>query len=82
MPCRTFEDLFEAIDAGRADYILTPLENSLVGSVHRCYDLLLNSSLSIIGEIVLPVSHFLIAAPDADDAGEGDPAPALTVLTH
>lgn len=65
VPCRTFEDLYEAIDAGRADYILTPLENSLVGSVHRCYDLLLNSSLNIVAETILPVSHFLVAAPDA-----------------
>lgn len=61
----TFEDLFKTIDRGRADYILTPLENSLVGSVHRCYDLLLQSSLSIIAEIVLPISHFLIACPEA-----------------
>jgi prephenate dehydratase/chorismate mutase len=61
----TFEDLFKAIDAGDADYILTPLENSLVGSVHRCYDLLLNSSLSIVAEITLPVAHYLIACPEA-----------------
>lgn len=61
----TFEDLFEAIDAGHADYILTPLENSLVGSVHRSYDLLLNSSLNIVAEIILPVSHFLIGCPEA-----------------
>ncbi len=65
VPCRTFEDLYKAIDLGKADYILTPLENSLVGSVHRCYDLLLHSSLNIVGEIILPISHFLIAAPDA-----------------
>ena len=56
----TFEDLFKALDEGKADYILTPLENSLVGSVHRCYDLLLNSSLNIAAEVVLPISHFLI----------------------
>ena len=61
----TFEDLFKAIDEGKADYILTPLENSLVGSVHRCYDLLLNSSLNIVAEIILPISHFLIACPEA-----------------
>lgn len=64
VPCRTFEDLYKAIDEGKADYILSPLENSLVGSVHRCYDLLLHSSLNIIGEIILPISHFLVAAPD------------------
>lgn len=66
VPCQTFEDLYRAIDERKADYILTPLENSLVGSVHRCYDLLLNSSLNIIAEIVLPISHFLVACKDAE----------------
>ncbi len=65
VPCRTFDDLYKAIDEGKADYILSPLENSLVGSVHRCYDLLLHSSLHIVAEIILPISHFLVAAPDA-----------------
>jgi chorismate mutase / prephenate dehydratase len=61
----TFDDLFQAIEMGKADYILTPLENSLVGSVHRCYDLLLKSSLHITAEVILPVSHFLVACPEA-----------------
>lgn len=56
----TFEELFTAIDEGVADYILAPFENSLVGSVHRCHDLLLDSNLSITAEIILPISHFLI----------------------
>ncbi len=56
----TFEELFSAIDSGKSDYILAPLENSLMGSVHRCYDLLLESSLSIVAEIIWPISHFLI----------------------
>lgn len=63
--CPTFEELFAAIDDGNADLILTPLENSLIGSVHRCVDLLLESSLTIVSEIVLPVSHFLIACSEA-----------------
>jgi prephenate dehydratase/chorismate mutase len=65
VPCQTFDDLYKAIDDGLADYILSPLENSLVGSVHRCYDLLLHSSLHIVAEIILPISHFLVAGPDA-----------------
>jgi len=64
VPCQTFEDLYKAIDEGFADYILSPLENSLVGSVHRCYDLLLHSNLHIVAEIILPISHFLVAAPN------------------
>lgn len=61
----TFEDLFTAIEVGRADLILAPLENSLIGSVHRCVDLLLDSSLHIIADVILPVSHFLVACPEA-----------------
>ncbi len=62
----TFEDLYAAIRRGEADLIISPLENSLVGSIHRCYDLLLASDLYIVAEIILPVSHFLIGGQDAD----------------
>lgn len=65
VPRPTFEDLFTAIGDGRADYILAPLENSLMGSVHRCYDLLLESSLGIVAEIIWPISHFLIGCEGA-----------------
>lgn len=61
----TFEELFSAVEDGKADLILAPLENSLIGSVHRCVDLLLDSSLHIIADVILPVSHFLIACEDA-----------------
>ncbi|HQY67223.1 MAG TPA: prephenate dehydratase domain-containing protein [Pyrinomonadaceae bacterium] len=61
----TFDELFLAIESGKADYILTPLENSLIGSVHRCVDLLLRSSLHIVAELVLPVSHYLVACEGA-----------------
>lgn len=66
VPCQTFDDLYKAVDLGFADYILSPLENSLVGSVHRCYDLLLHSNLHIVAEIILPISHFLVGAADAN----------------
>jgi chorismate mutase / prephenate dehydratase len=65
VPRPTFEDLFTAIDEGRADYILAPLENSLMGSVHRCYDLLLEGSLGIVAEIIWPISHSLIGCQGA-----------------
>ncbi len=61
----TFETLFAAIDDGGADFILAPFENSLVGSVHQCHDLLLESSLGIAAEIILPISHFLIGCDGA-----------------
>ncbi len=65
VPRPTFESLFTAVDEGSADYILAPLENSLMGSVHRCYDLLLESSLSIVAEVVWPISLFLIGCRGA-----------------
>lgn len=61
----SFETLFETINEGKADYILAPLENTLVGAVHRAQDLLLKSSLGIVAEIVLPIAHFLIGVSGA-----------------
>jgi len=66
VPRPTFERLFEAIDQGAADYILAPIENSLAGSVHRSYDLLVESrDLHIIGEVIIPIVHNLIGAKGA-----------------
>ena len=60
VPRPTFESLFAAIDEKAADYLLAPVENSLAGSVHRSYDLLLESSLHISAEVIIPIRHFLI----------------------
>ena len=61
--CPTFESLFSAIADGRADLILAPLENTLAGPVLRCYDLLYESSLRMIGEVVLRIGHCVIGCP-------------------
>jgi prephenate dehydratase/chorismate mutase len=61
----SFDALFEAIQHGQVEHILLPIENSLVGPLHRCFDLLLASSLKITGEIYLPVSQFLIGCEGA-----------------
>ncbi len=63
VPRGSFEAMFSAIDDGAADYILAPIENSLAGSVHRSFDLLVHSKLSIIGEVIIPIAHNLIAPP-------------------
>jgi len=65
VPRATFEAMFAAIADGAADLILAPVENSLAGSVYRCYDLLLESKLSITAEVILPISHNLIGPPGA-----------------
>jgi prephenate dehydratase len=65
VPRPTFDSLFAAIDDGAADYIIAPVENSLAGSVHWSYDLLLESSLHIAGEVIIPIRHYLIGCPGA-----------------
>lgn len=65
VPRPSFESLFAAINEGLADYALAPLENSLAGSVQRSYDLLLEHSLHIVGEVIIPISHSLISCPGA-----------------
>ena len=65
VPRPTFEAAFNAIADRAADYILAPIENSLAGSVHRSFDLLVDSPLNILGEVIIPIAHNLIAAPGA-----------------
>jgi prephenate dehydratase len=63
VPRPTFEALYASIENGAADYILAPIENSLAGSVHRSYDLLITSGLHIQGEVIIPIVHNLIGLP-------------------
>jgi prephenate dehydratase len=63
MPCRSFEEVFAAVDGGTADYGVLPIENSIGGSIHRNFDLLLENQLPIMGELELPVVHHLLALP-------------------
>jgi len=63
VPCRSFEDVFEAVKGGPAGYGVLPIENSIGGSIHRNFDLLLENHLPIVGEVELPVVHHLLALP-------------------
>ena len=65
VPRPTFESLFEAINDQSADYLVVPVENSLAGFVHACFDLLRESKLSIAAEVIIPISHCLIGCPGA-----------------
>jgi prephenate dehydratase len=63
LPNSEFEDVFKAVTHQTAQRGILPIENTLVGSIHRNYDLLLRFDLSIIGEIQIPIAHQLIALP-------------------
>ncbi len=64
-PCPTFDAVFADTASGACDYGIVPVENSLAGSVHRNYDLLMRHQLHIVGEVIVRVRHNLIAMPGA-----------------
>jgi prephenate dehydratase len=64
LPCPAFDDVFNAVEAGRAQCGVLPIENSIGGTIHRNYDLLQqHDELTIVGEVELPVIHCLAALP-------------------
>ncbi len=54
-----------SVEQDESQFGITPVENSLEGSISKSYDLLLDSSLKVCGEIELKVCHCLIANPGA-----------------
>jgi len=63
LPCESFDSVYEAILTGQATRGILPFENSLAGSVHRNYDLILRQKLFIVSEYHLRVSHCLLGLP-------------------
>jgi len=63
LPCKTFDEVFEAVLHKKATHGVVPMENSIGGTIHRNYDLLLEHELLITGEVELDVVHCLQALP-------------------
>ena len=60
MPCSSFDEVFRAVEGGAAQVGMVPVENSTEGAVNRTLDLLLGSSLRILGERSLLIRHCLL----------------------
>jgi chorismate mutase/prephenate dehydratase len=63
--CETLDKLFREVEAGGVQFGIIPMENSIEGSISRSYDLMLESSLMVSGELHLRVNHCLIGNPGA-----------------
>src|SRR5713226_6712044 len=67
-PYREFRDVAQAVLEHRADLGLLPIENSVVGSIAQNFDLIAESGLAIVGEVVTSVHHCLLGVPGASRA--------------
>ncbi|MHB8381817.1 MAG: prephenate dehydratase [Candidatus Binataceae bacterium] len=74
-PQSSIAAVFQAVEGGRADFGVVPVENSTEGSVGLTLDLLIDTRLKIIGETLLPVRHYLFSQG-------GDPREIKKIVSH
>jgi prephenate dehydratase len=64
-PCHSFDDVFQAVEYQLCSHGFIPIENSLAGSIHHNYDLMLRHNLYIVGEYHFRVQHCLLGTKNA-----------------
>ncbi len=67
IPARSIADVFSFVEKGEVTLGVVPIENSTEGVVNYTLDMFMASSLSITGEIIIPISHNLIAREDVKE---------------
>lgn len=66
VPCSEFAGVFEGVESGLYDYGIVPVENTLGGSVDQVNRLLINTDLSVVGAVELPIHLCLLILPGTD----------------
>ena len=61
IPCDGLEDIFHRVENGEAINGVVPAENTIEGVVSHTLDLLLGTSLRIVGEVEIPIDHHLLS---------------------
>lgn len=64
--CRTFEQTFDTLLAGRAFYAVVPLKNKILGFIEKPLELLNKSNVRVLGELPLEIRHVLVGTPDSN----------------
>lgn len=62
-PYASIRKVFEAVEVGRADLGLVPMDNSQAGSINETYDLFLKHGLHLVATTFVRVDHCLAALP-------------------
>ncbi len=65
LACTRFADVASAVEQGRADVAMLPVENTTSGGIAEVYDVLLHSRLAVIGEVKYRVQHCLLGTEDS-----------------
>lgn len=65
LPCASFDDVFDAVEQGKAALGIIPIENSQAGRVAEIHNILPRTSLHIVGEVFQRIEHHLVAAKGA-----------------
>jgi chorismate mutase/prephenate dehydratase len=72
LPCTTIDEAFRAVETGKADYCVVPVENSTEGAVSRTLDLIVGSRLKVCGEVYLSIHQNLLGKlPSPSGRGAG-----------
>ncbi|HET6514291.1 MAG TPA: prephenate dehydratase [Thermodesulfovibrionales bacterium] len=75
IPVEGIKEVFEAVYSGQAEYGVVPIENSNEGVVSYTLDMFMDFELTIIGEVMLKISHNLLSK-------SGDKAMIRKVYSH
>ena len=63
IPCETFQSMFETLSTDASLTGIVAIENTIAGPLLQNHELLRQSSLRVVGELKLRISHVLCALP-------------------
>ena len=61
--CSSIDEVFLAVQQKRANFGVVPVENSTEGAVNNTQDCLIDTTVSIVGEVIVPIIHHLLVPP-------------------
>ncbi|MDE8034255.1 prephenate dehydratase [Actinobacillus equuli subsp. haemolyticus] len=66
LSCDSFQQVFDKVREGEAEFGVLPLENTTSGSINDVYDLLQHTDLAVVGELAYPIKHCVLANGNID----------------